>query len=334
MDKLNVLDLFCGAGGMSFGFKKAGFNIVLGVESNKNAINTFKINHKNSEILCKDIREVSSLEIKKIMGHSKIDVIVGGPPCQGFSMAGKRIPSDPRNSLFKEYLRLVKELKPKIFVMENVRGLLSMKDSKGIKVIEIILKEFRKIGFKTNYYKVNAADYGVPQKRHRIFIIGTQKEYNFNFPRNTHTENEGLYNKIKLKKWVGIKNILINRKELNQKYFYSQKLIKGFKRRQYLNKLKNIGFGWQFLNPNKPSYTISARYWKDGAEALIKYKNNKIRMLTPQECALIQTFPKNYKFFGSEREIYTQIGNAVPPLLSSIIAKKIKEILIIQNGKN
>lgn len=324
MSKFNVVDLFCGAGGMSCGFKKAGFNVLLGVDISASSIDTFKKNHPKSKTTCTDLRHLEISNIKKQINYKKIDVIVGGPPCQGFSMAGRRIPNDPRNSLFREYLRIVEGLKPKIFIMENVRGLLSMTDGKGRKVINIILNEFKKINYKTEYYSINTADYGIPQKRQRIFIIGTRKGAQFTFPEKSHCEN-GLPEKGKrLKKWAGLRGILVDRKKVDKSYFYSKKLIKGFKRRERLNKIKNVGYGWQFINPDKPAHTISARYWKDGAEALIKYNKKCIRMLTPEECALIQSFPKTFKFNGSKRDIYTQIGNAVPPKIANIIAESIK----------
>src|SRR3989344_5053187 len=143
------------------------------------------------KILNKDIKKVTGKEIRRLTDNKKIHVIVGGPPCQGFSMAGKRQPNDPRNSLFMEYIRLVKELNPDFFVMENVRGILSMKNENDENVIDIILKEFEnikekgKIKYNVELYRVNTADYGVPQKRNRIFIIGHKPKYRFSFPKKT-----------------------------------------------------------------------------------------------------------------------------------------------------
>jgi len=321
--ELNVIDMFCGAGGLSCGFQKAGFKILLGIDHNARAIDTFVANHKGSQVLCGDITKMSSAEIVNKIQNNSVDVIIGGPPCQGFSMAGKRQPNDPRNSLFMEYLRVVRDLKPKVFVMENVKGLLSMKNEKGIKVIDIILDEFYKLkDYEVNLYKVNAADYGVPQRRQRIFIIGVKKGLPFLFPNPTHSK----YGDNRLKKWIGLRKVILNKSEVPEKYFYSKKLINGFKRREIINKKRGVGFGWQInSNLDMPSYTLSARYWKDGAESLIKYNEKEIRMLTPEECAVIQSFPKNYLFKGNERERYTQIGNAVPPQLALNIAEAIKK---------
>jgi DNA (cytosine-5)-methyltransferase 1 len=312
--EIGVLDLFCGAGGLSEGFKQAGFKILLGIDSDNAALETFRENHPGTGIISGDIREIERDDVARETSDKKIDVIIGGPPCQGFSMAGKRQPNDPRNSLFREYLRLVKEIRPKVFVMENVRGLLSMKNASGRRVIDIILGEFGKLkDYNTICYSVNAAEYGVPQMRKRIFVIGVKKSLNFEFPKPKYGPS--------LQEPAG--KILLDKKEVNKKYFYSDKLIQGFLRRDKINKKKGLGFGWQFIDPEKPSYTISARYWKDGAEALVKYSDKCIRMLTPQECALIQSFPKGYIFKGSESAVYKQIGNAVPPKLAKAIGKAV-----------
>ena len=123
-----VVDLFCGAGGLSTGFEKAGFKVAMGIDYNQKATDTFLANHKKSVVLCKDMTKITSKEILNSIGTDSIDIVIGGPPCQGFSMAGKRQPNDPRNSLFMEYLRIVKGLEPKVFLMENVKGILSMKN--------------------------------------------------------------------------------------------------------------------------------------------------------------------------------------------------------------
>lgn len=326
--KFNAIDLFCGAGGLSSGFFKAGINILLGVDSNEKAIETFKINHKEAKSYSDDIRNLTLGKLKRLCEKKKIHLVIGGPPCQGFSMAGKRKPSDPRNSLFKEYIRIVEGIKPDMCLMENVRGLLSMITPKKRKVIDVILDEFRMLKYDANCYSINTADYGVPQKRHRIFIIAKRKKISFNFPEPSYSSNGKNNAGKKVKKWKSIRNILASKSNVEAKYFYSDRLIKGFKRRETKNKERGMGFGWKFLNPEEPSYTISARYYKDGAEALIRYSNNEIRMLTPEECALIQTFPKSYKFQGGKINQYKQVGNAVPPLMGFVIGKAIKESLI------
>ena len=312
--KPTVVDLFCGAGGLSTGFKMAGFNVLLGIDSIPVFCETFEKN--DHKAICGDIRNISVEQIKQAINNKQVDVVAGGPPCQGFSMAGRRDTKDPRNSLFMEFIRIVNGLKPKFFVMENVPGILTMKTEKGELVKEIILKEYDKIGYKVEVKKLLAADFGVPQKRKRVVFIGTNTGKPIKFPEPTHSD-----------KWVPVSSILMPQNKVDKKFFHSEKMIKGFVERKKKNDAKGKGFGAQYLRLDEPSYTISARYWKDGADALVKYSDSEIRMLTPEECAAIQTFPENYKWAGSKRDIYTQIGNAVPCYLAKAVAEEIKELL-------
>ena len=313
--KPTVVDLFCGAGGLSSGFKRKGFDILLGIDNDKIAIKTFSVNNPSTKTLCKDIKKITKSEIKSLIGNKRVDVIVGGPPCQGFSIASKRDPNDPRNLLFFEYIRIVKILKPKFFVMENVQGITTMKTSDGRLIMDIMEKQFSKMGYITKWEILNCADFGVPQNRRRMIMIGSINGA-VEIPRGRYR-----------KKHRRVKNVLLPKHKVPKKYFYSHRLIAGFKRREKMNKKRGWGFGWQFLDMNKPSYTIPARYWKDGSNALIKYNENCIRKLTPYECKLIQSFPKSYKFLGTEKQIYEQIGNAVPPMLSAAIANVIKKVI-------
>ncbi len=323
-----VIDLFCGAGGLSEGFHQAGYEILLGIDNIEIFMETFRKNHKKSISLCEDIKKISSKEIKEMIKGKKVDVVIGGPPCQGFSMAGRRDSKDPRNSLFMEFIKIIKELNPDFFVMENVRGILSMKTSKKKPVIDIIEKEFKKTGYKMKYRVLTSSDYGVPQKRQRVIFIGTNTGKEIDHPKPTHSKKP--YRTLGGKKilpWVTVGKVLMNKKEIDKIFYHSQKMIDGFNKRKKKNSAKGYGFGAQFLKMDKPSYTISARYWKDGGDALVKYSDNEIRMLTPLECARIQSFPDTFKFAGSKRVIYTQIGNAVPPLLAKAIAMEIKKYI-------
>ena len=167
-----VLDLFSGCGGLSLGFKNAGYNVKYFVEYWKPAIETHKINFPECELLGKDITKITNNEISKI---KDVEVIIGGPPCQGFSMAGNREINDSRNQLYKHYLRFVKILRPKIVVIENVKGILSMKSPNGEKIISHIVNDLITIGYSVSYKKLKAIEYKIPQKRERIFIIGIKK---------------------------------------------------------------------------------------------------------------------------------------------------------------
>ncbi len=272
-------------------------------------------------------------EIDELIEGKEIHVIVGGPPCQGFSMAGPRDRKDPRNSLFMDYVRVVNHLKPSYFVLENVRGLLSMKTAKGEDVIEIIRKEFKKIHYNIDWKVLNSADYGVPQKRHRVIVLGAIEGKEIPpYPNKTHTKNPDESNLFdNTIPWVGVGEVLLDKKDVPESYFHSDRMIEGFIRRKEFNLKKGNGFGAQYLSLDKPSYTISARYWKDGADALVKYSETEIRMLTLLEAARIQTFPDDYKFTGSKRDVYTQIGNAVPCLMAKAIALEIFKMLIKNN---
>jgi len=169
---LSIIDLFSGCGGMSSGFKKAGYFSLSAVEIDREISNTFKQNHPDTKVFNKDIKEINSTEL--LAGRNEVDLVVGGPPCQGFSMAGKRIRNngefldDSRNDLFKEFYRVVNDLRPSVFIMENVPGILSMND--GL-VKETILNLYQEIGYKTSVKVLLAADYGVPQLRKRAFLL-------------------------------------------------------------------------------------------------------------------------------------------------------------------
>lgn len=169
-----VVDLFCGAGGMSEGFKQAGFYIIAANEIVKSCIETYKLNHKGTKVFLKDIRKISVEEFKTECGINgkKIDVLIGGPPCQGFSNANRqRFIDDPRNILYKYFVKFVKEINPTFFIMENVKGMKNISAQ--------ITEDFKKIGYTTKYEVLNAKDYGVPQNRERIFFIGTNLNNNF-----------------------------------------------------------------------------------------------------------------------------------------------------------
>jgi DNA (cytosine-5)-methyltransferase 1 len=337
-----IVDLFSGAGGMSTGFEMAGFRVALGVEYIPRFSETFSQNHKDAIAICGDIREVENSEIKEKLDGQEIDVVVGGPPCQGFSKAGRRDQKDPRNSLFMDFIRVVRLLKPKYFVMENVPGILTMKNAEGELVINIIMNEFKNIGYYVEWKKLLASNYGVPQNRRRVIFLGTPMDENGNpcrpisYPKITHvpptkvgqtTLDIGL---PKLQPFVGVGTILQDEKEVDPSFFHSEAMIAGFKRRKMKNMAEGKGFGWQILKPDSPSYTISARYWKDGSDAIVQH-GNRYRMLTMKEAAAIQSFPKDYEFCGSKRDVYTQIGNAVPCLLAKAIADELKSKINLES---
>lgn len=187
----SVIDLFCGAGGLSEGLRQAGFVPKVGVDFDKHAAATYRHNHPGVPVIEKDITTVTGAEIIRLAGTDDIDLIAGGPSCQGFSTHGKRMQDDPRNFLFEHFVRLVNEIRPRMFLMENVRGMLTYNKGAFRRQIEAAFEE---IGYRTNFAQVVAADYGVPQLRHRILFIGTREDdLKLTFPSPTHGDvKEGL----------------------------------------------------------------------------------------------------------------------------------------------
>lgn len=172
----NIIDLFAGCGGLSTGFELAGFNIPLAVEKDDWASETYKANHVGTKVITEDITQVLDLDSLLPDKNIEIDGIIGGPPCQGFSLSGNRDKKDPRNSLFMEFVRFVKHFNPRFFVMENVTGILSMETKSGELVKNVILDEYDKAGYNVEIFILNAAEFGVPQSRMRVFFIGLRKD--------------------------------------------------------------------------------------------------------------------------------------------------------------
>lgn len=176
---MNIIDLFAGCGGLSLGFEMAGFNIPLAVERDAWAAETYAYNHSHTKVVTQDITQI--FDFNNLLAPStNIDGIIGGPPCQGFSLSGNRDKNDPRNSLFMDFVRFVKHYNPKFFVMENVSGILSMVTKNGELVKDVILKEYDKAGYNVEIFQLNAAEFGVPQLRIRVFFIGLRKDIIFN----------------------------------------------------------------------------------------------------------------------------------------------------------
>lgn len=315
--KLKVIDLFCGCGGLTTGLEEAGLDVVAGIDIWNIAIESYKENHKHLAI-CEDIAKLSPSKFKSKYKITSVDIIVGGPPCQGFSIAGKRDKNDPRNSLFMEFHKYLKFFKPKAFIMENVMGILSMKTSKGILVIDIIM-ELLGEQYNCNINKLYASDFEVPQNRRRVIIIGIRKDLNI-----IPTEIKPY---LTTDKRIPVKTILEKRSSVDKKYFLSEKAITGIKNKKTKSKASGNGFGAQFLDINKPSYTIPARYWKDGYDALVKYDDDNIRRLTINELKKIQSFPDNYILKGTKKDIIMQIGNAVACKFAYHLGVYIKNIL-------
>lgn len=320
MTHLNVLDLFCGCGGMSKGLTTAGLNIIAGIDIWDKAVESYNQNFEH-QAYCEDLTLLSPEKFNELYNKSnkKIDILVGGPPCQSFSIAGKRDKNDPRNSLFMEYVKYLNYFKPKAFIMENVIGILSKKTANGENVIDLIMEQFNK-NYNCKINKLYASDFEVPQNRRRTIIIGIRKDLNI-----TPQEPEPIIKLITDR--IPVKNILLPRDQIEASSFLSEKAIQGIINKKARSKARGAGFGAQFLDLDKPSYTIPARYWKDGYDALVKYSETDIRRLTITELKRIQSFPDNYIITGSNKDIIMQIGNAVACRFAYHLGKYIINIL-------
>lgn len=312
-----VLDLFCGCGGMSKGLEDAGLNIVAGIDIWDKAIDSYSQNF-NHLAVCTDISKLTPEEFDVKYKIGEIDIIVGGPPCQGFSIAGKRDKNDPRNSLFMEYVKYLNYFKPKAFIMENVMGILSMKNSSGTKVIDIIMQELGQ-NYDCIICKLYASDFGVPQNRRRVIIIGTRKDLHI-----VPTEPVPI---LKKENRIAVKTILEPKDDVDEKNYLSERALNGIKAKREKSKKNGNGFGAQYLKMDKPSYTIPARYWKDGYDALVAYNDTEVRRLTILELKRIQSFPDDFVLVGNKKEKIMQIGNAVASKFAYHLGKHIINIL-------
>lgn len=331
-NKLSYIDLFSGVGGLSLGFEMEGFDNIFSVDCNKTFCSTYKKNFPSHTLIEKDIKNLTEKEVLELINGKEIDLIIGGPPCQGFSMAGnigRTFVDDSRNHLFKEFARIVSIVKPKFFIMENVARLYN--HNKG-KTREEILSLFRKLGYSVNCEVLNSANYGVPQIRNRVIFIGNKLNLPNTFPERTSenykTVKEAIEDLPKLSSGE-ISNIpnheamTHSEQMLNKMSFVSN----GGSRKQIPEEIRpKSGDIRKYIkyNADEPSICITGDMRK-----VFHYSQN--RALTVRELARIQSFPDNFIFLGSKISQQQQVGNAVPPLMSNALAKIIKEKL--SNGK-
>lgn len=300
---MKVASLFSGVGGLDLGFIRAGHEVIWANDFFSDAVDTYRKNI-GDHIVLGDITKISSASIPD---H---DILIGGFPCQGFSVANiKRGIRDSRNRLYHEFKRIITEKQPKYFVAENVKGILSLGEGK---VFERILEDFGKAGYKVKYKLLNAADYGVPQRRERVIILGVRNDINreLNFPAPTHSSNP---KETKLKPWVSIGEALKDIPEPDEAHRLANHTCSKFK-------LKFNGYlGNRPINPDLPAPTVTARGDDRGGVVVLHHPNNHRRM-SVRELAMTQSFPKNFVFSGTNSSAYRQIGNAVPPVLARAVA--------------
>lgn len=301
------IDLFAGIGGIRIPFEAVGGECVFTSEWDKFAQQTYKSNFHDD--VHGDITQVDETEIP---AH---DVILAGFPCQPFSHAGlKEGFSDTRGTLFFDIERIARYHEPKVMLLENVKGLVS--HDKG-RTLQVILESLDSLGYWVEYKVLNARDFGVPQNRERIYIVAYSKEWfdagDFSFPRPPKRETR-----------VG--DILDAR--VDSKYTISDRLWAGHQRRKLEHAAKGNGFGYSLFSSESPyTSTISARYYKDGSEILIKQRGKNPRKVTPREAARLQGFPDWFKVHPSDTQAYRQFGNSVAVPVIEAIAKKIAKLL-------
>ena len=344
-----LLDLFCGCGGLSRGFSDSGYFINSGVDNDEKSLKTFLQNHAGANAFFEDLGTIDVQKFIKKNLNSKIDIVIGGPPCQGFSISGKRQIDDPRNGYYRSFLQFVNELQPKVFLMENVPNLISLGNGK---YKNLILTLFRNIGYSVKYKVILASEYGVPQNRKRVFFIGIKGEKNdFKFPaaefgtdKPFRTSREAIsdlpkyglkdgdsytlsplndYQQLMRKKSKSVFN--------HQETKHNEKTVKiislvpdggNFKDLPpRYRRTRKVNIAWTRYSSIKPSYTIDT-----GHRHHFHYEFNRVP--TVRENARLQSFSDDFIFLGPKTHQYKQVGNAVPPLLAKRLASEIKHQIL------
>lgn len=363
----NAISIFSGAGGLDMGLINAGYDVKLSVELEKVYCNTLKINHPDLNVYCGDVTQLGGTDIRQLANltsNEEISLIAGGSPCQSFSTAGKRLAfEDPRGAAMLHFVDLINDLRPQAFILENVKGILSAalkhrplkkrgSDFPDLEpeelpgtALEYLLNRFK--GYKIEYKALNAADFGVPQKRERVFFIGIREdlEKTFEFPKPTHNEN----GENGLKRWVSFGDVTENLATSVHEYTnysserlkfmqliprgggnwrdlraYGEDVVKAAMKGAYSSGGGKVGF-FRRLYLDRPAPTLLTSPTQNSTNLGHPLED---RPLSIQEYLVIQQFPKDYVVSGSLNEKYIQIGNAVPVDLATVIARKIYDDII------
>lgn len=351
MSNYNVIDLFAGCGGLSKGFMDAGFNVIVGVDNEQSALNTFELNHGGSIGLNADLSKQETFgAIKELAGDKGIDVVIAGPPCQGFSLTGPRNFDDPRNKLYLAVIELVRQYRPKGFIIENVPGMATMYNGQ---VKDEILKRFRLMGYNIDCKILLAADYGVPQMRRRLIFMGVRSDIGEpHFPKpfldkehyvtcrealsDLPSREEELGEEIDKytaepkseyqRKMRAKSNILYNHVATDHKQFVKETIALVPEGGNYKDlppgwgESRKFNEAWTRYHGDKPSKTIDT-----GHRNHFHYEYNRVP--TVRENARLQSFPDDFIFTGSRTQQNRQVGNAVPPLLGYALGKELMEII-------
>ncbi|MCD6367429.1 MAG: DNA cytosine methyltransferase [Bacteroidales bacterium] len=363
--KIKIIDLFSGVGGLSYGFAHDdSFEIIAANEILPKMAKAYELNHPSVKMCHKDIKNFGLSDLQKDfnINEGDIDLIIGGPPCQAYSTVGKRLIDDPRGRLFQEYYRVLKEVKPKVFLFENVKGLLSMQ--KG-ELLKTIISLFESLDYTVQYKVLNSADYGVPQTRERVIIVGTKQSIPFRYPEPTHFNpeiGENLFNQY-LKPYLTLADAISDLpfiKAGEESFTYTsppknefQKLMRKNapdklmdhnapnNNEKLVKLMKSLPDGGSPLDlpiELRPKSGFANTYcrlwWKRPSTTITRNLSTPSssrcihpiapRPLTTREGARIQCFPDNYIFFGSRGDKNLQIGNAVPTFLSIVLKDAIK----------
>lgn len=343
-NKYTFIDLFSGCGGLSLGFEMSGFTGILAIDNWQDALNTYAYNRTDAKTLCGDLATLDPYKVKEEYGILDVDVIIGGPPCQGFSVAGKRIIEDERNKLYKAFVNFVDCFRPHAFVMENVPNILSI--GGGI-VKDSIIKDFEQLGYKVSVQVVTASDYGVPQNRRRAVFVGLIDGRDFAFPEPYMQDKITSFDALSDLTEESIPNGSPYPTEAKSDFqLYARKCSSGVYNHEItmhnektkeiiamvpdggnykdlpndLQQTRKVHIAWTRLCSTKPSITIDT-----GHRHHFHYKWNRIP--TVRESARLQSFPDDFIFQCSKTSQYKQVGNAVPPLMAKAIAQQLSSML-------
>jgi DNA (cytosine-5)-methyltransferase 1 len=343
-NKYTFIDLFAGCGGLSLGFEMAGFKSILAIDNWKDALTTYAYNRKETRTLCGDLATLNPYKIKEEYNISDVDIIIGGPPCQGFSVAGKRILDDERNTLYKSFVGFVDCFHPKAFVMENVPNILSIGNGT---IRDTIIRDFEALGYKVSVQVLIASDYGVPQNRRRAVFVGMADGRDFIFPEPFKTEKVTTYDALSdltensvpegspyqieptcdFQRFARMDSIGVYNHEITIHNEKTKEIIAmvpdggNYKDLPMeLQQTRKVHIAWTRLCSTKPSITIDT-----GHRHHFHYKWNRIP--TVRESARIQSFPDYFIFKCSRTSQYKQVGNAVPPLMAKAIALQLSKAL-------
>jgi DNA (cytosine-5-)-methyltransferase len=355
MSKYKIVDLFAGVGGLSYGFSKLDeFEIIMANEIETDISKAYSLNHPYVNMINCDINDLTEEVIREAIGDNVIDVVVGGPPCQSYSTLGKR-QMDDRANLFMQYKRVLSIIKPRAFVFENVAGILSMDKGKLFKNVQ---GEFEELGYKLKYKVLNAVDYGVPQQRERVILVGFLSDNRYEYPEPTHGDNLIPY--VTLKDAIGDLPV-IGSGQTNNEYAsdvsnaflefvrkngtteltehsapkngdHLIRIMQALKDGQSKDDLPEeirpkSGYGNTYAKLwwEKPSTTITRNFACPSSSRCIHPRDS--RAMSIREGARLQSFPDDYQFYGADGMKRLEIGNAVPPLLSMAIAKEMLKAL-------